>query len=228
MVSPTKKLFCLLLILLSFCSIACADEITFRGIPWNANVDEFEDYLGIDVTGIESYLPHWSSFLPRSSMDRSKYLIGYDVTVWGKNIPFQVGGYDLSFVCAYFYYGIENEQLVKSPNAAQFYMAEYIFDVEDVTSAYSDLCGKMNALYGEGSEENGKANKDYYSTVWYGENDTAARLLVRSNSPYNGYSIRLVYGKIDSDKYVDYLEELAYQEKVKEEQASRSDSIEGL
>lgn len=103
-----------------------------------------------------------------------------------------------------------------------------IFDVEDVSGAYIDLRAKMTSLYGEGEDEIGNPSEDYYSTVWYGENDTAVRLLVRSNSQYEGFSIRLVYGKTNSDGYVEYLEELARQEQIQEEQSNRSESTDGL
>ena len=223
-----KKIAAMLICVLLLCSVGIAEEITFRDIPWGSNINEFEDSFGFDVGGIEGFLPHWSSFRPVSSIDRSRYSVGYDVTIWPKSITFQVAGYDLDFIFAYFYYGVDNGSLDKSPDSSEFYMAEYIFDVEDVSGAYMDLRAKMTSLYGEGEDENGNPSEDYYSTVWYGENDTAVRLLVKSNSPYEGFSIRLVYGKTNSDDYVEYLEELARMEQIQEEQVNRLESTDGL
>lgn len=222
-----KKYIAVLLVLVLVSTTALADEILFRGIPWGTSVLEFEKQIGCEIGYTELRLPHWSSYSPTSSIDKGTYTIGYDVTAGFGDTLFQVAGYDLDFIFAYFYYGVEDGKINRNPEASEFYLSEYIFDVEDIEGAYSDLKEKMTSLYGEGTEEKGKTS-EYYATVWDGDNNTAVRLLVRSNYPYDGSSIRLVYGKTDSDEHVKYLEELVQQERIMQERNNRSDSKDGL
>lgn len=217
--------FFLALVLTTFVSFSATaevgEEITFRGIPWGANVQEFKDAM--EGVRLRQTQPLWENYwatwnIPGSiNGTNTDYQVGFHLIADEPN--FKVAGYDIQYFYAYFFYGeTEDGKIDRSNEAARFHMAIYTFRFENVESAYADLKEKLTTLYGEGEQENKE------SILWKGANSTEMRLIWSNdeNNDYNYISIR--YGKADMDEELAHIDELARQEQIAQEEQDRQDN----
>lgn len=213
-----KRLFALLLVVCMLCSGAFAAEILFRDIPWGSSTNYIEKSVrdfagGYDSTLDDMPMPYW----PEDPFDifsaNTPYAAGWQVYTYTDQL--KVAGYPVISVDAYCHYGVKDGYLSKDKNDGQFYQAIYTFDVINIADAYTDLKGKLDHLYGPGTEsiENGSgamygnSGKTEYDqttkfTVWFGDDDTAAMLCCSTSSLgieqdmwHNNLTLR--YGKTD-------------------------------
>ena len=194
-----KKLICALLILMSLTTTALADEILFRGIPWQSTPLEFASALEKEGTYFDD-INAWSASsdfveIESSYFDIPKWSVS-DVPIYElerfngeKKTVCVVAGYDVERVIAYFLPvyndGVMNTQDMEN---AQLYKARYLIknfpSGMTVDSAYDDLLIRLNELYGEGTDASGEVCER--ACHWSGENGTSVSL-------YRGSSVA-VYG----------------------------------
>ena len=211
------------------------EEIRFRNIEWGCSIDEmYEQFSEISLTdsGKGSYMPYWERFEPGNGKDKTKFATGIDSTGWLWGDSLTVAGYPIQFVFADFMYDLQDRVVNRERSSTHFYMAEYTLKVEDWEGAFADLQEKLTSLYGEGIEKVGQFSNwiapRYMnrSIVWEGANNTAVRLAAIENR--DGVGIKIIYYKTDSSKQLKALDEAIKEEKVREEQESRTDSKDGL
>lgn len=194
-----KKLICALLILMSLTTTALADEILFRGIPWQSTPLEFASALEKEGTYFDD-INAWSASsdfveIESSYFDIPKWSVS-DVPIYElerfngeKKTVCVVAGYDVERVIAYFL-PVYNDGVMNTRDMenAQLYKARYLIknfpSGMTVDSAYDDLLIRLNELYGEGTDASGEVCER--ACHWSGENGTSVSL-------YRGSSVA-VYG----------------------------------
>lgn len=230
-----KKFFCLVIVLFSLSSIACAEEITFRGIPWGANVsevlsslelvnaDEVDRNSGVDkyklVCVYESDIEEFGSqrLIEFSSFEDCGYtcspLMAFNM---------MVAEYKVSWLELQFLFGIADEKVSREQSDSEFYSAKYKFRPDDYVTAYEDLLDKLIWLYGEPIVEE-TVNNDSYLTKhrheryarWNGENDTSVLLYVlyyTDDTNKSRYELSIEYAKTDVLERAEFIEHYFEQE----------------
>lgn len=244
-----KKAIAVILVFLIVSSVAYADEITFRDIPWDSSMSEIEKLLDLDFfyTYDEATIRRWKNITEKVDWEYiNDYSDGWEYIYMGYGEhAIKVAGYDviMNVACRY---GIEeNDEILKGKSDSVLCSASYSFDVIDHTAAYEDLKSKLTSLYGEGTETTDvlegyycgvKSSGEYHTTVkittWIGENNTEAKLYCSVDDVddplLQNDSLALYYGKADEDKNIDRLQELLHIEALKREQESRSNDTSGL
>lgn len=229
-----KFLAVLLLIMVAFTSVqAFADEILFRNLPWDCSPADVKESFGKYLYFRDPMCaPLWSQWAHPglSSADYSDTHAGFRLETGYPASGITVAGYEIDEARIFFVYGItEDGQLDRSPDAGRLCGAYYSFRFEDVETAYEDLKAKLTNLYGEPEKENDT------SIIWYGDNNTAVRM-VWSNDKTNDYNyVDIKYGKTDIEAEIPHIMELtaeqerldaiAEEEKVREENAENNDGL---
>ena len=138
-------------------------EIIFQGFDWYT---DYNDTLkAVSGRGIEydddwilnnfeldnSRAAHWQVLLNSVWNGAEKGCGGY-LHLY-KNIP-DVAGYRIDELNLYMMFNPEKgaTEKFKDPDAVQFYMAKYKFDVTDNIACYQDIVTKLKKLYGEKPE----------------------------------------------------------------------------
>lgn len=230
-----RKILTFLLMFLTISSVACAEEITFRGIPWGLNIsdtlskldlydtEKIEENSNIDVHKIvcvyESHLEEFGSqrLIEYSSFENCGYKCTPRVST-----DIVVAGYDVKWLELQFLYGIEDGEVSCDQRNAELYSGKYEFRPDDYVAAYEDLLNKMIWLYGE-PVVNETVNNDSYLTKhrheryarWNGDNDTAVLLYVKyytDDTNIYRYELSIEYAKTDVLDKVDFIERYFEQE----------------
>ena len=232
-----RKMFCLLITMLLLVSIAQADEIMFRGIPWGSSIDEVKDALaamGSSFVYKDTNMLSWDACKPYG-YDFFEYPTGHKLSLIPATEDFKVAGYSVENITVYCAYGLEDGVQKKSKDS-NFYLASYIFDVVDVRAAYNDLKKKLNQLYGDGEIATGNATMVWAmykqeAVEWHGDNETGILLNVvttNEGSDFNMDSLMLFYGKTNSKEMLNTICDTIRQELIGEERHSKTNSIDGL
>ena len=206
-----------LVLLVCFSSVALADEILFRKIPWFSNYETvMETADKLDAT--------WGN--PSSST--GKFIIDYVkeassnsdrdyqcvcTVSTGKGVSLQVAGYNVTGMTLYFaFVPDEDGEIDHSLDNTSFYMARYTLSIDDYDLSLKDLMGKLNDLYGkpkviEADDGCDSEIDDIYK--WSGDKNTFVYLAGDSNQ--YGPSIRLYYGTSDGDTLIKDAEKIQKQ-----------------
>lgn len=207
-----KKLFCITLMVLSLVSMASAEEITFRDIPWGANVEEAIKILGWDSQLVK--LNETFSAIgkePRSTDPLEYYFssnqvesIGYKIldggvrddncgftysNFWFKEGQMLVAEQSISEINLEFLYGMENEKVVTDHESSEFVKGRYTFYGKDI-AIYDDIFDKLLFLYGEpvDSTENivdySKKKVKTIVTIWEDGNGNRLMLHLKADGKY--------------------------------------------
>lgn len=242
----------LILCILIRCSSAVADEILFRGIPWGTSITELKGAISDDFDlyiNDEQMMPYWDGIGDQTDSILSLMFSspsgwnGFDL--FFSNQPL-VAGYPLNGLRIYCAYGLEDGKVLRDADDSVFYAAQYSFEAQDIQSVYDDLKGKLEALYGVGTEtveEGGgyyasQSGSGEYSTVekttiWYGDYNTGVNLScsISDRDPAEDWTsnfITITYGKADVATMLDDLQSAIKQELLQNEQDNRNDSTDGL
>lgn len=184
-----KKIICAFLTIMSLTTTALADEILFRGIPWQSTPLEFASALVKEGTYFDDINP-WSASsdfvkIESSYFDIPKWSVS-DVPIYKlerfngeKKTVCVVAGYDVERVSAYFLPVYRDGTMnTRDMENAQLYKARYL--IKDfpsgmtIDSAYDDLLTRLNELYGEGTDASGEVWER--ACHWSGENGTSVSL----------------------------------------------------
>lgn len=244
-----KKLFCLMLVFLSLTSIAYADEIMFRDIPWGANVSEVLSSLGlVNADEVDK----------NSDVDKYRLVCVYesDIEEFGSQqlcefSSFENCGYTCSPLMAFnmtvaehkvswlklqFLFGITDGNVSREQSDSEFYSAKYQFSPDDYVTAYEDLLDKLIWLYGEPIVEETVDNDSYLTNHrheryarWDGENDTSALLYVKyytDDTNKSRHELSIEYAKTDVSEKVEFIEH--YFEQEERNSKYNSDNTDGL
>ena len=213
--TPMKKITCLLLtlILLVPCLAVMAEAaeepsteiyaepILFRGIPWGSTWEEaqkaFPEGIEFDVSGYKSF----------SSAE--KYMLYNSVSIYKDEIlgslykstalnGLKVAGYPLSEMLLYFLGTSDgNGNLITDETHSALVYAQYEFyffkSASARNEAYTDLLGKLTALYGDIDVTQATGN----GVLWYGADGTMV-LLINING-----SIVIRYGFSGADEMIE-------------------------
>lgn len=224
-----------------------SEEIRLKNVPWGIGPDAVCALLNDDSF---IYIENQNM---RTWENIDSWTGDYVVKPYGHYL-FQfcsdsVAGYPLSKVELFFMYDIDSGDVNRDSGKEKFYLAKYTFSILDIDNAYMDLRGKLASLYGDGEEAfksndrfsvtiiGGGVSGNYTifekSTVWYGANDTAVRLVSRvSDSEELGAfdaGLWIFYGKIDSSVDLKALSDLLTAEAFREESESRdAENMNGL
>lgn len=216
-----KKFLTFLLAFLMIYSVACAEEITFRGIPWGTDPQTVIQLMGWDVALIEENqimeemgkTPQTDDPMVRYFLNNEVSDVGYftfDDKIYGENCGYVFSDYyfrrgdmtvaehDVSDIELEFLYGIENNEVNTAYQASEFVKATYSFWGGEI-SIFDDLLDKLTWLYGEPSDFVEEIN-DYPSTkykevsvVWYGDNNTIIHLYLRATGEYSKEQYEYIY-----------------------------------
>ena len=230
-----KKFLMFLLVFLMVSSVAYAEEITFRGIPWGTNVldvlsslelvnaDGIDKDSGIDVHRlVHVYESDVEEFGSQRLIGYSSFEdCGYTCTP-AVSSDMVVAEYKVSWLELQFLYGIEDGEVSRDQRNAELYSGKYEFRPDDYVAAYEDLLDKMIWLYGE-PVVNETINNDSYLTKhrheryarWNGDNNTAVILYVKyytDDTNIYQYELSIEYAKTDVLDKVDFIERYFEQE----------------
>ena len=216
-----KKFLTFLLVFLMISSVACAEEITFRGIPWNTDPHGVIKLMGWDVALIEENqimeemgkTPQTDDLMVRYFLNNEVSDVGYfafDDKIYGENCGYVFSDYyfrrgdmivaehDVSEIELEFLYGMENGKVDMEYQSSKFVKATYSFWGGEI-SIFDDLLDKLTWLYGEPFDYIENIN-DYpsskskeVSVVWYGDNDTILHLYLRATGEYSKEQYEYVY-----------------------------------
>lgn len=224
-----KKIVTLLLLLITVCSGASAEEILFRDIPWGSNVQTVLDKLGWDEALIE--LNQVRSLQGKSPVadDPSEYYLNNNEvseieypskgeSISHENCGFKysnfyyregsmiVAEHSIASIDLEFLYGMEGGKVSTDSSYGEFVKATYSFMGDDI-KIYEDVLDKLIWMYGE-PVEFVETIDDYSSfkakeidVLWEGENDTVVCLHLYAHGEY----VKEVYDYAYSMKYL-YLE----------------------
>lgn len=244
-----RKILTFLLAFLMISSVACAEEITFRGIPWGSSMSKVEESFDSDMfyTHDEATVRRWENITEQVDWEHLyDYPDGWECLYMGfGEYAMKVAGYDviMSVACRY---GIgENNEILKDKSDSVLCSASYTFDVIDYVAAYDDLKVKLTSLYGDGIETTDtdegyywgmNTSDEYHTTVkvttWVGENDTEAKLYCSVDDVddplLQNDLLVLYYGKTSEDENIERLQKLLHVEALSNEQESRNDDTSGL
>lgn len=224
-----------------------SEEIRFRNIEWGIGPDAVCNRLD------DCAFTYFENQNMRTWENVDGWTGDYVVKPYGHYlfdmVSDDVAGYPLREVELFFMYDIVDGEVDHKIENEKLYLAKYSFSVLDIDSAYIDLQGKLSSLYGSG-EETFKANSRFSvsltdggssgrytisqkSTVWYGSNNTAVKLISRTsdNNELGAFDVGLwiIYGKTDCARDLSILSDLLTAEAVREEGENRdTENIKGL
>lgn len=182
-------------------------KITFRDIPWLVSETEFDKLLSADkgIGSKELDIMNGTTSIYCPLTDR-KYLlravcIDYDFFDYRKDgYPYQVGGYGVHTIEAYFLPPITQKHdsiSFEDDSKAQLYMVKYCLSIgENWDDAKQDLIKKLTAVYGKPTNEYTLSNSKSY-TQWIAEDNSSVVLEERKKSNYSMFHI--TYCLLDTD-----------------------------
>lgn len=223
-----------LVLAVCFSSIAFADEILFRSIPWFSNYENVMDTLDkLDVAwstpSVISGQNILSTVKEESSNSDKEYLCVCTVYANKSDISLQVAGYDVTGMTLYFAYvpGKDGE-IDHSLDDTSFYMARYTIsmDGDEYDLTLKDLMNKLDDLYGK--PKSIKADDGCDSTIddiykWSGSKNTFVYLAGDDNR--FGASIRLYYGTEEGDTLIKNAEKIQKQQELNHRKDNGSDGL---
>ena len=245
-----KKLVVICILLVSMFVSANAEEILFRGIPWDSSMSDVKRALNVDYffTRDDVIIRRWENI--EETVDykhMSDYPSGWIGLYYGfGETGLKVAGYNVASMQVNCIYGMKDDTTVdRGIDNSRLCSAYYVFEVINYETSYDDLKAKLTSLYGEGVESedfgsgyyasangNGEYNYTCKTTTWIGENDTAVKLYLSFDDVDNPLlmndQLALYYGNTTMDKEIDKLQELLYSEKLREENENRSLDMDGL
>lgn len=242
-----KRIIAVVLCLLMLCSTASAEEILFRDLPWLRSIDEVFSELGIfDAETTETTAENWKWLFDswNNQINGFGTLVLDDWAIYDDAgfcfhpymvCPFEdVAGYKLTYVELQFMYGMENGEVFRDKEHAQFISGKYTLRPDDYQSAYDDLREKLIWLYGKPiREESGKFGWDnkgrkHYS-LWEGDNGTSLLLYVKYRTDDNSMAscdLTIEYAKTDVVEQLEFLQE--YYEARQRDEKYNSENTSGL
>lgn len=215
-------------------------EILFRNIPYGTDGQTFVETL--KESGINGGLKagkcnSWerNPFDGYLTYKKTMNDAGYVYTASPKG--FQVAGYDVSQIEAYFLHGYDDENVYDAKEKSQFYFGRYYMeDVLDKEAAYENLLSKLTGLYGQpqvltGSDHSGTQTTYCIQAFWYGANDTGLMLYhyyrVSDKTGAVTYSaLQLEYGLVHSVERMQDLQAAMMREEI--ERTTQLDNVDGL
>lgn len=218
-------------------------EILFSEIPWGSNPKIANEKMGGDmVISDEHYIKDWSCAYNLFSF--GQYPAGYALI---GSVP-EVAGYSNIMTYMYFMYSHDAE-INRDIDRAEFYLAQYQFDVADINASYDDLKTKLSTIYGKGLEETeitshlsvsvvGNGYSGTYETLekkttWIGTNGTQlvlmASILQDNVEVQTAEFLFLTYGETDIEPQLNSLYKAIEEENVQKENDTRtSENTNGL
>lgn len=207
-----KKLFCLMIVLLSFTLTAAAEEITFRDIPWGTDVENAIKILGWDRQLIKQNETLSAMGKEPRSTDPLEYYfssnqvesVGYNILegglrddncgftykcFWFRDGQMLVAEHSISEISLEFLYGMNNGKVVADCEASEFVKGRYTFYGKDI-AIYDDIFDKLLFLYGEpvDSTENivdySKKKVKTNVTIWEDGNGNRLMLHLKADGKY--------------------------------------------
>lgn len=208
---PIVTIVALMAVLVLSTSIAFADEITFRKVPWKSDYQTTMNALNdMDVS--------W-----RNPRDKLGILIADEVItsldkpeldypcicfVESRNCDTKVAGYDVNEVSLYFAYTPNGDgEIDHDVDNTAFYMACYKISTDEsgYPATIRDLKKKLSDLYGtpkevDMSDDCNATTKDYYQ--WKGSNNTFVYLNGEPNDVWKYFYVRIWYGTSEGDTLI--------------------------
>lgn len=243
-----KRIVCAVIVIALLAPTAFADEITFRGIPWGASVADVEAAMEKDgirfYTYNERQMRRWEGLEQAFDFD---HLYDEPCGWYAYAMPngFEVAGYPVASIGVSCVWGYSaSGEIQKEKEDSNFYIAVYAFDVIDKEAAYKDLQEKLSSLYGTYTEKSksgtyfhidsdgsgGECGYREWISEWDGDDNTAVKLYCYSADREGDSSecVSIYYGKTDMDEYIDALQEIIKEDLIRQEQARRNSSVDGL
>ena len=226
---------------------AAAEEILFRGIPWDSNIIEVRDALQEEkfpALPIERNPDDDSSIYDFSPLNDAYWMyIENTVSVYNidlNNLDIELAGHKIKRIELFFLNSIVSDDLIDgSDNALKFKRAEYWISPKDGAECFDDLKSKLTKLYGVPKESTEILSDELISdwAMWNGDNDTGVFIKRRwaRNAKTHEYKMEIgfevTYGKTDVLDEIKDIENVGHNEikrKEKERLAGETDNYDGL
>ncbi len=205
-----KKFTGLVFALIMLCSVASAEEILFRGIPWGTNIPDacklLSDFEIIDYID-ELPAQEWMESYTGEGLDNSFNILAH------ANDGVTVGGYEINLLDLLFLYSFDEAMIHREQEESRLFRATYHLTVADAESAFADLTMKLTTLYGEGTQ----SQSDGERYVEWRSEGTGVYLIMGDSY------INITYGVTDDSWLNDLNAAIA-----KEEQQNAVDNMDGL
>lgn len=229
---------------LLFCSVAMADEILFRNIPWGTSATALSNLIKMEEVEIYEDMPleHARMLEYEHSFDYTDRNTGFKVCgyTYTESKRIKVAGYPVYMITGYCAYGRDGDTVLYDKNDSRMYAAQYVFNIVDYAAAYSDLQNKLTSLYGkcvetEDSisvlEDGGWRDVPIYISTWSGDNGTQVALACSSDENRgNVWSnwLNLVYKNTLFDEELDKISDLVYRDETIAEKDRIENTTDGL
>ena len=222
------KRFCIfLLVLVLISSVAVADNITFRNIPWGSPATLVESMVRADGINFSLFDPSMCAVIGAAGFISGKYMdwtSGTGITTFSSDINpnIDVAGYAPTGLEMYFVYRPVDGRLVYEDRYTSLYAGLYTFSAENVEKMFDDLKDKLTSVYGSCQHEGGEdiledlfgksgvlfQSPDPVETFAILETDSAFLALASHDLPDNldssiyGDSISIAYVSKDGDTWI--------------------------
>lgn len=249
-----KRIIALVLMTLMVSSVAIADEILFRDIPWGSTLEEVNSAIW-DVYGKEidtswffteenaDILPFKQTIKTIDSGDISN-CTSYKNSGYSINCHFYpydskhlfIAGLPVTRIVFDFIFAVEDGIVNDDINKSELVTATYRFDTDG--EEYVELIDKLTWLYGEPVLKSfeGKEGilKDVgwvdYCVAWKGDNGTAVVIEGKHYTKGRGKGesddLEVRYGKIDLDERIEFISKYWIdQERNRKYNASNTDGL---
>lgn len=206
-----KVVVTLLAVLVFSSSVAFADDITFRSVPWKSDYDS--TLAALSDTGISWKKPEKKLGVliadeVLTSLDDASMNYPDICYVDSRSVNLKVAGYDIDEVALYFAYTPDaNNEITHNTDNTSFYMAMYKISTDETSypGVIRDLKKKLSDIYGtpkevDMSDDCNSTTKDYYQ--WKGSNGTFVYMNGEPNDVWNYFYVRLWYGTSDGDTMI--------------------------
>lgn len=208
-----KSCSCLLLVFILICSFAHAEEIHFRGLPWDTGL--IEAYEQLVAEGImPSDLKCKESNIYTLEPVNVEYAFDGGYAIYGgiilNGVDLSVAGYAVSQIILEGIKAYEPDVVLNDPEQATFFSATYVLPIEENHAGIEmDLVQKLTTLYGEPEiieQQSSYMTQWYYPGttyyLWRGDNSTGVRLEVEKKIYENRIeyfsTFEITYGRTDS------------------------------
>lgn len=215
-------------------------EIRFRNLPWGGSLEDVQQSMK------EAGFLHTTHFVENPGSvkcwaanekdSRGFAACGAKLYQYVTPTEIRVAGYPVGNVTWSFHYDIDG----KVNQQTHLYMVSMELKSEDGFMAQADLTNKLISLYGAPvgqGVESSRYNSSQYgryegfqeSTVWYGSNNTALRLVLDykvldKDQSIQDAKINLIYGLSDSVQTLTALDSAVKREKIEAEQKRIEDN----
>jgi hypothetical protein len=178
------SIFLIMLLMFAFNTVARADEILFRNLPWGSTLTSVTETTGFKFTKIhgESYKTYSVDAVLHGDYDGLKFEytdINLIANVRSPSKEQNVAGFTTSDMVLYFAYIPDDGTMVYEDDHTALYGARYIFEPTDIDGMAADLMRKLSSLYGEPTKKSSDSdwmNNKYVHTYWEGDNNTVVVL----------------------------------------------------